>query len=75
MKQVVFKQKKVAQFISNHFVALDLDIIKDTLPKKFTYIGIPTYFMINTQEKEVGMFMGGMKVKQFMLILKKRMKK
>ncbi len=75
MKQVVFKQKKVARFMSSHFVLLDFDVTKDTLPKKFTYIGIPTYFMINTQEKEIGMFMGGMKAKQFMLILKKRMKK
>ncbi len=75
MKQVVFPQKKVASFLSSHFITVALDIQSDKLPKDFGYIGIPTFYIISQKGKKIGILLGGSSAKRFIEKLKKKMKK
>ncbi|RRS30173.1 MAG: hypothetical protein P794_08125 [Epsilonproteobacteria bacterium (ex Lamellibrachia satsuma)] len=70
MKEVVFKNKEVADYIQKHFIVLSLDIQKDTLPKGFDYIGIPTFFFIGEDAKEKNKIIGGDKPDKFLKSLK-----
>ncbi len=75
MKQVVFTQKKVMNFLSRNFIPVDLDISHDALPKGFNFIGIPTFFIINQNGKQIGMLVGGMRSSIFLNRLKKEINK
>ncbi len=75
MKQVVFPQKKVADFLSSHFVLLMLDIEDNVLPKGFGYIGVPTFFIISENGKKIGIVLGGNDAKRFIKVLKTKLKK
>ncbi len=75
MKQVVFPQKKVMNFLSRNFIPVDLEISHDTLPKGFKFIGIPTFFIVNQNGKQIGMLIGGMRSNIFLNKLKKRINK
>jgi len=68
MKDVVFKDEKVLKYIQKHYVVLALDIQKDTLPKGFDYIGIPTFFFIDKNAKNK--IIGGSKANIFLQKLK-----
>jgi len=70
MKDVVFKDKKIAHYTQKHFVVLTLDIQKDKLPKGFEYIGIPTFFFINKNAKLEDKIIGGDSADRFLLKLK-----
>ena len=70
MKDVVFKDEKVLKYIQKHYVVLALDIQKDTLPKGFNYIGIPTFFFLDKDAKEKNQIIGGSKAKLFLQKLK-----
>ncbi len=70
MKEVVFKDNEVTQYIQKHFIVLSLDIQKDKLPKGFNYIGIPTFFFINKDAKEKNKIIGGSKANIFLQKLK-----
>ena len=70
MKDVVFKDRKIAEYIEKHFVVLVLDIDKDTLPKQFHFIGIPTFFFVNGEGKETDKIIGGSKADIFLQKLK-----
>ena len=70
MKDVVFKEKKVTDFIQKHFVVLTLDIQKDKLPKGFEYVGIPTFFFIDKNAKQRDKIIGGDKASKFLTKLK-----
>jgi len=70
MKDVVFKDKKVADYIQKHFIVLTLDIQKDKLPKGFEYIGIPTFFFIDKNAQETNKIIGGDKASKFLKKLK-----
>jgi len=70
MKDVVFKDEKVLEYIQKHYVVLALDIQKDTLPKGFKYIGIPTFFFLDKDAKEKNQIIGGSKAKLFLQKLK-----
>lgn len=70
MKDVVFKNKKVVTYIQKHFVVLTLDIQKDKLPKGFSYIGIPTFFLIDKNAKLKHKIIGGDKAERFLKELK-----
>ncbi len=70
MKEVVFKDKKVVNYINSHFVVLGLDIQKDKLPKGFNFMGIPTFFFINKDAKQIGKIEGGDKADKFLKKLK-----
>ena len=70
MKDVVFKDQKVADYIQKHFIVLTLDIQKDKLPKGFEYIGIPTFFFLDKNAKEKHRIIGGDKASKFLAELK-----
>ena len=67
MKEVIFQDPKVNAYMKSHFELLSLDIQKDTLPKGFPYIGIPTYYIINpTDHKMIQKIEGGSKASVFL---------
>jgi len=70
MKDVVFKDKNVLKYIQKHYIVLTLDIQKDTLPKGFEYVGIPTFFFIGKNAKEKNKIIGGSKANIFLQKLK-----
>ena len=70
MKEVVFKDENVSTYIQKHFIVLTLDIQKDTLPKGFDYIGIPTFFFIDKNAEEKNRIIGGSKANIFLQKLK-----
>jgi len=70
MKEVVFKEKEVADYIQKRFIILMLDVQKDTLPEGFSYPGIPTFFFIDKNAKEQDKIIGGSKAGKFLKKLK-----
>jgi len=70
MKEVVFKDQEVKQYIQKHFIVLSLDIQKDRLPEGFDYMGIPTFFIIDQNGKEKNRIVGGNKADKFLKSLK-----
>ena len=70
MKEVVLKDKEVANYIQKRYIVLLLDIQKDKLPKKYKYIGIPTFFFIDKNGKEKNKIIGGDKASKFLKKLK-----
>lgn len=70
MKEVVFKDPKVAAYIRKRFILLNLDIQKDDLPKGFDYRGIPTFFFLDAKGRLRGKIEGGSKAKLFLRKMK-----
>lgn len=70
MKEVVFKDRKVIDYIQKHFVVLSLDIQKDTLPDGFDFPGIPVFFFIDENANEKNRIVGGDKADKFLKNLK-----
>jgi thioredoxin-related protein len=70
MKDVVFKEDKVFDYIQKYFIVLSLDIDKDKLPEGFNYVGIPTFFFIDKNAKEIDRIVGGDKADKFLNSLK-----
>ena len=70
MKEVVFQNKKVLKYIQKYFIVLSLDIQKDTLPKGFDYVGIPTFFFVDKNAQEKNKIIGGSKADIFLQKLK-----
>jgi len=70
MKEVVFKNKEVVEYIQKHFVVLSLDVQKDKLPDGFNFPGIPAFFFLDKDAKEKNKIIGGDKVDKFLKSLK-----
>ena len=70
MKEVVFKDQEVMDYIQKHFVVLSLDIQKDALPDGFEFPGIPTFFFIDENANEKNRIVGGDKADKFLKKLK-----
>ncbi len=70
IKDVVFKNKKVVDYIQEYFIVLILDVQKDKLPEEFKYIGIPTFFFIDRNGKMKNKIIGGDKASKFLKKLK-----
>ncbi len=66
MKQKVFKDDKVKQFLDKHFVILEKDVKKDSLPSGFEYFGVPTIFFIDKNGTKKGEFIGSSRAKPFL---------
>ena len=71
MEEVVFKDPKLQEYIRTHFLPLSLDISKDPLPPKFIYKGVPTFFVISPDNKEIGKFEGSAAAIEFIEKLKR----
>lgn len=70
MKDVVFKNQEVSDYLQSHFIVLNLDTQKDPLPKGFDYIGIPTFFLLDNNGTEKSRIIGGSKAAKFLKRLK-----
>ena len=70
MKEVVFKNKEVSEYIQKHFIVLSLDVQKDTLPDGFNFPGIPAFFFLDENAKEENKIIGGDKANKFLKSLK-----
>jgi thiol:disulfide interchange protein len=70
MKDIVLKDKEVSKYIKNKYIVVILDIKKDKLLSKFNYIGIPTFFFIDKNGKEINKIVGGNKASKFLKQLK-----
>jgi thiol:disulfide interchange protein len=70
MKEIVLKDKEIVNYIQKRYIVLILDIQKDKLPEQYKYIGIPTFFFIDKNEKETNKIIGGDKASKFLKKLK-----
>ncbi len=70
MKQDVFTQKKVASFLSKHFIPVMLDIDNDMLPEGFSFFAVPTFYVVSEDGKLINRVVGGANAKQFIEYLK-----
>jgi thioredoxin-related protein len=75
MKQKVFQEANVKQYLQKHLVVLEKDINKDELPKGFEYFGIPTMFFVNKDGKQVGKIVGSLRAEPFLKTLKNILEK
>jgi len=69
MKEKVFKDAKIADYLKKHFVILEKDVAKSKLPDGFEYFGIPTIFFVNDKGEEIGKFVGSTRAKPFLQVL------
>lgn len=60
MKEVIFKDPKLSEYIQSHYKLLAFDISKekDKLPKGYSYKGVPTFFIISPDGKLLGKIEG-----------------
>ena len=70
MKQDVFTQKKVASYLSKHFVPVMLDIDSDMLPEGFGFFAVPTFFVVSEKGKQIDKVVGGANAQGFLEYLK-----
>ena len=70
MKEVVFEDSAIKNYLQRHYVILILDVQKDKLPKGFTHVGIPVFFIIDQNGKEQYKIIGGGKADKFLKKLK-----
>jgi len=71
MKEVVFSDQNLTTYMKKNFVLLSFEVEKDTLPKGFTYHGIPTFFFLDGNKKEIGKIEGSDRATGFLKKLEK----
>jgi thioredoxin-related protein len=75
MKDVVYEDEKVMEYVENFFIPIEVDI--DEHPQKYGYkvFGTPTYYFLTSDAKQIGrLFMGGAKPDGFVTKLKEVVK-
>jgi len=72
MKEVVFKDPVLSQYMQKHFKLLTFDITKDKskLPNGYKYLGVPTFFFISPDGKLITKFEGSGNAKEFLSKIK-----
>jgi len=70
MKEKVFKEKEVSEYMSKHFVVMEKNTSTDELPQGFNYFGIPTMFIIDKYGNTVDTIVGSARPKDFLKIIK-----
>ena len=63
---MAFNKSKLNTYLKKNFILLDLNIDKDKLPKGFKYVGIPTFFILDTKFKKIGKIEGGDRSEKFL---------
>lgn len=66
MKQKVFEEPQVKEYLQKHFVVLQKDINKDDLPSGFEYFGIPTMFFVTKDGNKIGKIVGSSRANIFL---------
>lgn len=69
MKQKVFHDKAVEPFFNRHFVLMEKNVHRSSLPDGFDYFGIPTMFFINKAGVNQETLVGSKRPKPFLEIL------
>ena len=58
MKEVIFKDPKLSDYMQKHFQLLAVDVSKDKLHEGYNYKSIPTFFIISPDNKLLGTIKG-----------------
>ncbi len=68
MKEVIFKDPSLSEYMKSHFelVAFDIQKDKQKLPAGYTYKGVPTFYIISPDKKLLGKIEGASSAKEFM---------
>ncbi len=67
MKDNVFEDETLANFITLHFVPVDIDINEETVPEGFKVRGTPTFYIVKPNGEHVGRaIVGGAKAPAFL---------
>lgn len=69
MKEVVFHDDKVSQYMNENFINVSLDIHQAELPKQYDYFGIPTFFITDKDGNQVHRHIGGSRSEPFIKML------
>ena len=69
MEDIVFHNENVVKKISKNFIAVHVDIHNDFIPDGLTYIGTPTFYFLNADEKTLEKMDGGVNAQSFMTVL------
>jgi thiol:disulfide interchange protein DsbD len=70
MKEVIFKDPHLSEYMKKHFQLLSFDVSKDKLPKGYHYKGVPTFFIISGDKKLLGTIEGASSAEAFLKKLK-----
>lgn len=66
MKQKVFHDKTVEPFLNSHFVVMEKNVHRSSLPDGFDYFGIPTMFFIDKAGSKKETLVGSKRPKPFL---------
>jgi thioredoxin-related protein len=69
MKTVVFHDKNVIKKLQPKFISVYLELDFDDVPEEFTYVGTPTFYFVDKNEKILYHFNGGKTVPSFLQAL------
>lgn len=69
MKQKVFKDSNVKDFLEKHFAIIEKNIDTDELPEGFDYFGVPTMFFIDKNGHQLSKFIGSSRAEPFLKTL------
>jgi len=65
MDEVVFDDDNVVAELQMDFIPVHFDIKSDVLPKRFTYVGTPTFYFLDAEGKKIERLNGAANVKDF----------
>jgi len=71
MKDIVFENDDISALLAKKFISVHVDIQQDFIPSGLTYIGTPTFYFLDKDEKKLERIDGGKNAKSFMDLLKK----
>jgi thiol:disulfide interchange protein len=66
MKQKVFHDKSVEPFLNSHFVVMEKNVHRSSLPDGYDYFGIPTMFFIDKAGVKKETVVGSKRPKAFL---------
>lgn len=69
MKKVVFHDKKVIKKLDAKFISVYVELDFDDIPNGFTYVGTPTFYFVDKNQKVLSRFDGGKTVPSFLTAL------
>lgn len=69
MKQKVFHDKTVEPFLNSHFVVMEKNVHRSSLPDGYDYFGIPTMFFIDKVGVKKETIVGSKRPKPFLEVL------
>lgn len=71
MKQKVFLDKTVEPYLKRHFVVIEKNVHRGTLPDGFDYFGIPTMFFIDKAGNKKETIVGSKRAQPFLKELRR----